>query len=798
MVVLSAALLVAPSATAAAQDAGSEELGWPDRVGRDGAVTVATTDDGVPLAPAVTAGGSAFHDPCGDPVERTPDLRRATLRHDREAGVLGLRIEACSVLDPVTTTGALSLHLYDRDGLTHAVDLVSDSERFHGQVLRTKTGRITPLGPAEVSADGFAVELAIPTSAIGRPDRFAFEVVSHDAWYRPGDLLPDAGRDLLVWPDGACDGGQDLRSVVVEPGQLERAVAAAVEVGLHPQAVVAGGDRFQVRLAPGDTDDAVAALAGVRHVTDTTVYPAPEVTDTGTGSGSTDDGAATEDGASTVDEVVVTHGEAAWWRTAVRAPAAADPGGRGIVVGVIDDGLDGSRPEFGRRIAAGRDALTGQRLPAGVSSDLGGHGTGVAGVLAARSGTVLGVAPDVTVRPYRVFDEGGCGTDLTVAAGIEHAIADEVDVINLSLGGPGPTSPIIARALDAAAKAGTVVIVAAGNAGEVGLPQSPGDHPTTLAVGATTADTTLARYSNRGRWLDLVAPGGDGSRDPARGLLTLGERGGYRVMNGTSLSSPLVAASAALYLERWPDAVPSTVRDALTSTATDLGAPGRDDAFGWGLLRIPAAVATEPPPALRDLDAACGGAPPVTFTDVDGVHQASVACVGWWGVAAGVSVESFRPAASVTRGQFSTFVDRTVRALGVPLADADVTFPDAVGHTHAGAIARLAAAGMVGGFEDGTFRPDEPVSRAQMATFLVRAIEVVTGRPVPAGVDRFPDDDGLSHEGNIDRLADQRITVGDADGNYRPHDPVTRAGMATFLARVLTLGVEAGAPGRPA
>ncbi len=792
-----AAALLCPPAAATARDTTSVELGWPDRAAREGVVTVAASGEDAAPSPSRTAGGAAFHDPCGDPVERTPDLRRATLSHDPDGGVLGLRIETCEPMYPETTTGALSLHLYSRSGLTHAVDIVSDSERFHGQVLDARSGHVTPLGAAAVSDDGHAVELAIPTDAVGRPDRFAFEVVSHDAWYRAGDLLPDAGRDLLVWPDGACDGGQALRTVVAEPGQLDRAVSSALDVGLHPQAIVTGGDRFQVRLAPGDADATVAALPGVRGVTDTTVYTAPEATvDAAPIAAAEDAGEPEPDPAE--DEVPAGGGETAWWRTAVRAPATDGPAGQGIVVGVVDDGLDGTRPEFGRRVAAGRDALTGQRLPAGVSSDLGGHGTGVAGVLAARSPAVVGIAPGVTVRPYRVFDEGGCGTDLTVAAGIEHAIADQVDVINLSLGGPGPTSPVVSQALDAAARAGIVVVAAAGNAGEMGRAQSPGDHPTTLAVGATTATTVLARYSNQGPWLDLVAPGGDGSRDPEQGLLTLGERGGYRVMNGTSLSAPLVAATAALYLERWPGVVPSVVRAALTSTATDLGRPGRDDTFGAGLLDVPAALAVEPPPAIRDLAVACDGAPPVAFEDVEGVHRDSVACVGWWGVASGVSADSFRPAAPVTRGQVATFVDRTVRALGRPLPDAAATFGDTERHTHAAAIGRLAAARIVGGFEDGTFRPDDPVSRAQMATLLVRAIEHVTGRPVPAGVDRFVDDDGLPHEGNIDRLADQRITVGDADGNYRPHDPVTRANMATFLARVLALGVEAGAPGRPA
>jgi hypothetical protein len=163
-------------------------------------------------------------------------------------------------------------------------------------------------------------------------------------------------------------------------------------------------------------------------------------------------------------------------------------------------------------------------------------------------------------------------------------------------------------------------------------------------------------------------------------------------------------------------------------------------------------------------------------TDIAGnVHQDAIVWVLEAGVATGFTDDTYRPSGSVTRGQMATFLDR---ALDLPAGDAD--FTDIAGNTHAAAIARVAAADIAGGFPDGTFRPEQPVSRQQMATFLTRALELT-----PTTAD-FPDVDADGvHARNIGAVADADIAGGFPDGTYRPTADVTRGQMATFLQRGL-------------
>ncbi|HWH13985.1 MAG TPA: S-layer homology domain-containing protein, partial [Miltoncostaeaceae bacterium] len=109
------------------------------------------------------------------------------------------------------------------------------------------------------------------------------------------------------------------------------------------------------------------------------------------------------------------------------------------------------------------------------------------------------------------------------------------------------------------------------------------------------------------------------------------------------------------------------------------------------------------------------------FADTAGnVHAQAVECLSWWAVTGGVEQGRYGVGDPVSRGQMATFLARTLDGLGVPLPGAEPRFPDVAGTTHADGISRLAAAGVVGGGADGRYRPGDPVSRAQMATFLVR------------------------------------------------------------------------------
>jgi hypothetical protein len=194
-------------------------------------------------------------------------------------------------------------------------------------------------------------------------------------------------------------------------------------------------------------------------------------------------------------------------------------------------------------------------------------------------------------------------------------------------------------------------------------------------------------------------------------------------------------------------------------------------------------------PTARDVKDACppGRVPPDGFTDVpaNNVHKSNIACVVWWSIANGTSASTYSPGGVVNRGQMASFLARLIDRTGGSLPPGRDRFPDDNGSPHEDNINRLAAAGLVSGRADGTYGPNDPVSRAQMATFVVRAYQFRSGTTLPAGSDAFVDDNGNTHEDNINRAAATGFVTGRLDGTYGPGQGVTRDQMATFLARVL-------------
>ena len=177
------------------------------------------------------------------------------------------------------------------------------------------------------------------------------------------------------------------------------------------------------------------------------------------------------------------------------------------------------------------------------------------------------------------------------------------------------------------------------------------------------------------------------------------------------------------------------------------------------------------------IDTTIAGLPTRTFRDIAGdAHQTAIEVIAGAGIAGGFSDGSYRPSGVVTRGQMATFL---MRALELPPGP-PAPFGDVAGTTHAGAIGAVAAAGIAGGFTDGTFRPGSPVTRGQMATFLSRALGLPSG-----GAPTFSDVAGSAHGSAIASVAAAGIATGFSDGTFRPNRAVTRGQMATFLFRAL-------------
>lgn len=198
----------------------------------------------------------------------------------------------------------------------------------------------------------------------------------------------------------------------------------------------------------------------------------------------------------------------------------------------------------------------------------------------------------------------------------------------------------------------------------------------------------------------------------------------------------------------------------------------------------------------RPIDAACPPqrVPDYGFNDIDGnAFEEEINCIAWWEIASGRSATTYGPSVVINRAQMATFLANLVTATDGELpSNPPDAFRDDNGSTHEQRINALAAADVVQGTGAETYNPSAAVTRAQMATFLVRTYQYRTGEELPASRDYFRDDDGSFHEASINKVAEAGITAGDASGNYRPNVGVRRDQMAAFVARTLDLLVDTG------
>jgi subtilisin family serine protease len=254
-------------------------------------------------------------------------------------------------------------------------------------------------------------------------------------------------------------------------------------------------------------------------------------------------------------------------------------------VAVLDSGVDGSHEDLAGVVLPGWDAIAER---AGADTDPYGHGTHVAGIVAAVAGNGLGgngAAAGVRILPVRVLESDGSGWSSVIADGIRWAADHGADVINLSLGGTSPSAAYRAAINYAVNVRGVVVVAAAGNEYESGNPvEYPAADPDAIAVGASTSTGGRASFSNTGAYVDLAAPGTSIMSPCPVGRVVCSSGTGYSRMSGTSMAAPFVAAAAALLRAAQPNASVAQIRDWLSLTATDAGAPGRDDEFGAGIL----------------------------------------------------------------------------------------------------------------------------------------------------------------------------------------------------------------------
>jgi subtilisin family serine protease len=251
--------------------------------------------------------------------------------------------------------------------------------------------------------------------------------------------------------------------------------------------------------------------------------------------------------------------------------------GNGATVCIIDTGVDRTHPDLVANIAGGQNFVAkGRSVDASKWADDHGHGTHVAGTVAAldNSEGVVGVAPQASLLIAKALDRRGSGYLSDIIAAMEYCATAGADVISMSL---GATSHVQAfeDASSAVAAQGVLIVAAAGN--DYGGPVNyPAAYASVMAVGATDISSQLASFSNVGPEVEIAAPGVD--------ILSTTRGGSYGSMSGTSMSTPHVSGVVALAKELNPGFDGDALRLLLQSTADDLGAPGRDSSFGFGLV----------------------------------------------------------------------------------------------------------------------------------------------------------------------------------------------------------------------
>lgn len=250
-----------------------------------------------------------------------------------------------------------------------------------------------------------------------------------------------------------------------------------------------------------------------------------------------------------------------------------------VIVAVVDTGVDLKHPDLAGRLVQGANILR----PAQPPQDDNGHGTAVAGIIAAQANNgigIAGIAPNVKIMPIKAVGANGDGEEEHLGQGIQYAVDHGADIVVLSLG-LHLYSPYLMEIVQEAEAKGVLLVAATGNSGESVM--YPAAYPSVVAVGGATLTNMYKPESNFGPEVDLLAPWH---------VYTTNKGGGYSYKEGTSMAAPQVAAVAALMLGLNPELAPGDVRERLYQSAEPL-ASGWNPKSGYGLLRADRAVSME-------------------------------------------------------------------------------------------------------------------------------------------------------------------------------------------------------------
>jgi len=447
-----------------------------------------------------------------------------------------------------------------------------------------------------------------------------------------------------------------------------------------------------------------------------------------------------------------------WGFTEVNAAETHKMGftGKGIKIGIIDSGIDQNHPDL--EIAGGISYIGS---PTDYHDDHG-HGTHVAGIIAARDNDIgiIGVAPEAELYAIKVMGNDRLGNTSDVVRGIEWAVANDLDIINLSIT-TQQKSIIMESALHNAYEHGLLIVGSAGNnLKEFNEPVDvlyPARFPTVMAVGAVNENNKKSTFSYYGNSLEFVAPG----EEIISTFIANLPNKPYASSSGTSMAAPFVTGVAALYKEAYPLFDNKKIRSLMQASTIDLGPPGKDSQYGYGLVQAPKNIVE------------------IAFSDLEpnSWNVQAIMTLYKEGIISGYPDGNFYPSKEITRAEAITMISRTLHIDGTrrPTIFNDVS----QGHYASGYIALASERGIIAGYPNGDFGPSNQTNRADTAVLLVNAFNLTKVATPP-----FPDvKEAQYFTEAIHILKGMNIATGFPDGTYQPTKKITRAEFAVLLAK---------------
>lgn len=519
--------------------------------------------------------------------------------------------------------------------------------------------------------------------------------------------------------------------------------------------------------------------------------------------------------------------------------------GKNVKVAVIDSGIDTEHRDL--NVIDGFCSLAPHCSTGVPYDDNNGHGTHVAGIIAALANDtgVVGIAPNVDLYSIKVLNDLGVGTTGSLVRGIEWAIEQDMDIINLSITST-TDDPLIKKALEVAYEKGIILVGAAGNKGQESLDtvSFPAKYDSVIAVSAVKSDLTKLLESSVGPKVEIAAPGSNVfSTYPMEWDFADGKQDGYSLLSGTSMAAPHVTGVLALLKERFPVMTNIEIRNLIGDLTKDLGTPGRDDIFGKGLLQYEKTIPGTPEIITKiekgklalslkapndqvkftvngktlsqtngfwSLYGVKGSYPvDVTYSTISGIpikerldlsvsqpNYTDVKPSQWFSQHIGYLANhtqitgyndgTFKPYQVITRAQAAALIGR---ALLYDETKTDTIFKDVPQTSFAsGYIQRAVEENIITGYDDGTFKPDKTVSRAEMAILISKAFKLNTNTSIK---NNFVDvSESMAAYPFILPIIEANVTEGFSDGTFRPYENMTRSEFAAFLTRVQTNEVQ--------